>query len=109
MYDGGQFFAVVTGAYRDADERRRELMRWYAVLHLFDHDGNHESSKIRFLGTGQFNEVRLDSRPLRTLLDALPGRRYGDIAVKPFRAVLACGVFGLLAESGDHGKGDWAG
>ena len=108
MYDGGQFLAVITGAYRDEDGRRRESMRWYAVLHLFDHHGNHESSKIRLLGTGQLNEVRLDPEPLQTLLDTLPGRRYGDIAIKPFRVDFDGVVFGLIDESGDHGDGGWA-
>jgi hypothetical protein len=108
-YDGGQFFAVVTGAYRDDDvPPPRELMRWYAVLHVFDHNGNHESSEIRFLGTGQFNEVRLNPEPLRMLLDTLPGRKYGDIAIKPFRVDFDGVVFGLIDESGDHGGSDWA-
>ncbi|WP_433719493.1 hypothetical protein ACQP2Y_32715 [Actinoplanes sp. CA-051413] len=107
-YDGGQFLAMVTGAYRHEDEHRRELMRWYGVMHLFDHAGIHESSEIRFLGAGQFNEVRLDPEPLRTLLDALPGRRYGDIAIKPFRVDFDGVVFGLIDESGDHGSSNWA-
>ncbi|WP_412749232.1 hypothetical protein [Krasilnikovia sp. M28-CT-15] len=108
VYDGGQFLAMVTGAHRDEDEPHRENMRWYAVMHLFDHDGNHESSEIRLLGTGQFNEVRLDPGPLRTLLDVLPGRQFGDIAIKPFRVDFDGVVFGLVDESGDHGSSDWA-
>jgi hypothetical protein len=108
VYDRGQFLAMVTGAYRAEDEHRRELMRWYAVMHLFDHDGNHESSEIRLLGTGQANEVRLDPEPLRTLLDTLPGRQYGDIAIKPFRVDFDGVLFGLVDESGDHGDGGWA-
>lgn len=111
-YDDGQFFASVTGAYRDKDRYRGELMRWYAVLHLFDQDGNHHSSKIRFLGAGELNEVRLDPEPLQTLLDILPGRHYGDIAIKPFRVDFDGVVFGLIDESGDRagdgGHTDWA-
>jgi hypothetical protein len=108
VYDHGQFLAMVTGAYRAEDEHRPELMRWYAVRHLFGHAGVHESSEIRLLGTGQFNEARLDPEPLRTLLDALPGRRYGDIAIEPFRVDFDGVVFGLMDESGDHGTSDWA-
>lgn len=112
IYDGGQFFASVTGAYREEDEHLPELMRWYAVLHLFDQDGHHQSSEIRFLGSGQFNEARLDPEPLQTLLDTLPGRRYGDIAIKPFRVDFDGVVFGLIDESGDRagdgGHTDWA-
>jgi hypothetical protein len=51
-YADGQFFASVTGARRD------EIDRWYAVLHLFDHDGRHQSSKIQLLGIGNFGEER---------------------------------------------------
>jgi hypothetical protein len=36
-YDGGQFFASVTAAYRQTDwnTRRHDEIRWYVVLHLF--------------------------------------------------------------------------
>jgi formate hydrogenlyase regulatory protein HycA len=108
IYDDGQFFASVTGAYRDEDEHRSELMRYYGVLHLFDKDGNYRSSEIRFLGAGRFNDVRPTRDPLEALLDTLPGRRFGDIAIKPFRLGFDGVVFGLIDESGDHGDGDWA-
>jgi hypothetical protein len=108
-YDGGQFFASITGAYRDEDRDalQRERMRYYAVLHRFDHNGHYQSSDIRFLGT-KISEVRGHPDPLQALLDALPGRRYGDIAIKPFRVDFDGVTFGLIDESGDHGEGGWA-
>jgi formate hydrogenlyase regulatory protein HycA len=106
-YDGGQFFAVITGAYREEGERRRELMRRYAVLHLFDQAGNHLSSDIRLLAIGQLTTY--DREPFDTLLDSLPSRRYGDIAIKPFRVDHDGVIFGLIDESGENGgPGGWA-
>jgi len=105
-YDGGQFFASCTGAYRHGDEHRNELMRYYAVLHLFDKNGNHRSSEIRFLGVG--NAGQDGEEQLRTLIDPLPGRRYDDITIKPFRVDFDGVAFGLIDESGDHGGHDWA-
>lgn len=55
-------------------------------LHEFDHDGNHVRSRIAIaeqqLGTA---DVTACMTRLRDIVDALPGRRFGDIEVPAFQ------------------------
>jgi formate hydrogenlyase regulatory protein HycA len=108
-YDGGQFVACVTGATREGDDRDADS-RVYSVLHLFDRDGAHVRSDIWLAGTSAEDEEAVDRRAeeqLTARLDALPGREYGDIAIRLFRVDFDGLVFGLLDES-DEERGDWA-
>jgi hypothetical protein len=112
-YEDGQFFACITGATRE-DYRHgpdwEEHTRWYSVLHLFDHEGNHVRSDIWFAGTtaeGQREAVRRAEEHLTPLLDRLPGREYGNIAIRLFRVEFDGVVFGLIDES-EPERGDWA-
>lgn len=92
-YEGGQFFARVIAAMRQG------RWRWYSVLHLFDPDGGHVRSDIWFAGTtpgGEPEAVRRAEEHLAPLLDALPGREYGDIAIRLFRVEFDGGIFGLI-------------
>jgi formate hydrogenlyase regulatory protein HycA len=109
-YDGGQFFASVTAAYRQADwdTQRHDECRWYVVLHLFDHEGSRRSSDIRLVRAGEFCDRDASEKLLFTLLNTLPGGRFGDIAIKPFRVEFDGVIFGLIDESGRHGDSDWA-
>jgi hypothetical protein len=111
-HTAGQFFASVTGAFRGSFrhwQEGKEPMRWYSVLHLFDRAGNHARSDIWFAGTtadGQRETVQRAEEHLSAVLDDLPGRRYGDIAVRLFRVDYDGVVFGLIDES-EPERGDW--
>jgi hypothetical protein len=116
-YDGGQFFAWITGAFPPGTKIGPdwgEHKRWYAVIHRFDRDGHHTGSDVFCPGTGTtiaYSDA-IDAK-LAEWLDALPGRKYCDIAVRPFQLTVDGIVFGLVPEChGDYPEGeeedDWA-
>ncbi|MFI6784883.1 hypothetical protein [Micromonospora sp. NPDC050276] len=111
-YSDGQFYAAVHGAHRDDDHESdpdRERLRWYAYLHLFDVDGRHRRSDISLVAIAPYLRGELGDQAearLVGLLDQLPGRQYGDIAVQLFRVVHDGVTFGLIDES-DVERGDW--
>ncbi|MHA6764111.1 hypothetical protein [Streptacidiphilus sp. PAMC 29251] len=103
---GGQFFGYATGV-RGSD-------RFYAVLHLFDHDGTHLHTRVWPTAADRSEDPRVDEvlAKLEDWLTALPGREYGDIAVRRFEETIDGQQFGLVAEShGDYPEGaeedDW--
>jgi hypothetical protein len=103
---GGQFFGYATGA--------RSTDRFYAVLHLFEHDGHHLHTRVWPTAADRADDPCVDEvlAKLATWLDALPGREYGDIAVRRFEETVDGVLFGLVAEShGDYPDGaeeyDW--
>jgi formate hydrogenlyase regulatory protein HycA len=113
-YDGGQFFAYVTGASPrgtfHAGWDWRAHKPWYAVLHRFDHAGAHLASSIHTPGLGIRDGL---AELLVTWLNELPGREYCDIAIRPFELIYDDTRFGLVLEShGDYPEGatelDWA-
>lgn len=110
-YAHGQFYAAVHGAQpelngTDTDYDGRN--RWYAYLHLFDHDGRHQRSDIRLLQVSHYFTADDDAdRVLAELLAQLPEAEFGDIAIQPFRLVHDGIVFGLIDES-EPERGDWA-
>jgi hypothetical protein len=116
-YDDGQFLGSVVSGYSKeywAKVKRSGFggdwpahQRQYSVLHLFDQDGRHQSSDIWYAGTGQGEPVQHAFARLQERVDALPGRQYGDIAIRPFRVEFDDQVFALVDES-DEERGDWA-
>ncbi|MFD4375132.1 hypothetical protein ACFXKE_24040 [Streptomyces sp. NPDC059202] len=117
-WDGGQFFASVTAAFPEGwsgDDWQR-WRRWYAVLHRFDEKGRHLESSIASTGTtaeGEREVVDTARRLLDDWLDALPGRRYEDIAVAPFSVRFEGVLFGMVvveeddsADADGDGDGD---
>jgi hypothetical protein len=112
-YRDGQFYAAIHGAHRDDDrapDPRRERMRWYAFLHLFDADGGHRGSEISLIGIGPWLGVDLDEQAtarLDRLLGQLPEVAFGDIAISPFAVTYDGVTFGLIDES-DPDRGSWA-
>ena len=103
-YDGGQFFGSVTATLEDgagANSDWYRFKRWYAVLHRFDQDGGHVDSQIWFAGTSEHEDASIDRAQARLAgwLDALPGRVFGDIAIKLFHVEADGHVFGLVDES----------
>jgi hypothetical protein len=108
-YTQGQFLGSVIAAYaKDYDLRSYrsdwpDHQRWYSVLHLFDHDGSHRSSDIWYAGTGQGAPQERAFARLEEGVDALPGRTYGDIAIRLFRVEVDDVVFGLIDQSDELG------
>jgi hypothetical protein len=124
-YQGGQFFASVTGAFRrgytyqQGSWERHKLI--FAVLHRFDFRGHHVDSDIWLAGTWDEQErlqwTQPDAAPttraearLAAMLDALPGREYTDIKIRPFQVVYDDVLFGLVIErhGEDEDEDDWA-
>ncbi len=111
-YADGQFYAGIHCADRDDDHEPdpdRERIRWYAYLHLFDADGSHRRSDISLVGIAPHLRgapgEQADTR-LAGLLDQLPERQYGGIAIQLFRVAYDGVTFGLIDES-DAERGDW--
>jgi hypothetical protein len=111
--DNGQFLGSVVSGY--SKEYRAKVKRsgfgddWpahqrqYSVLHLFDHDGRHRASDIWYAGSGQDEPIERAFARLQERVDALPGREYRDIAIRPFRVDFDDQVFGLIDESAELG------
>ncbi|MGW2179566.1 hypothetical protein ACWCXX_15990 [Streptomyces sp. NPDC001732] len=105
----GQFFASVTAAFPEAEEWSSDDWQsrkyWCAVLHRFDEAGRHLDSRIQVTGTtadGEREAVAAARCLLDEWLDALPERRYEDIAIAPF-AVRSEGIlFGLVPEKDEE-------
>jgi hypothetical protein len=110
---GGQFYGTVVAAvpeegWSDTDWQRRK--RWCAVLHRFDPAGRHLESRVEFTGTtadGEREVIAAAQRILDGWLEALPERRYGDIAIAPFSLDVEGTLFGLVLEERD-GEISWA-
>ncbi|WP_229070172.1 hypothetical protein [Actinoplanes sp. DH11] len=104
-YDQGQFFGSVTAtlAMGAGDDWARHK-RWYAVLHRFDRDGGHTGSEIWFAGTSEQEQASIDSarKRLDAWLAELPGREFGDIAIRLFQVEADGEVFGLVDQSADY-------
>jgi hypothetical protein len=100
-YADGQFFADqvpdTSGPPGTVPDRTA------AVLHLFDHAGHHVRSTV-------VNGLAEDDadRAVQRLLDPLPGRVLGDIAVRLFETFEGGMLWALVDESGNHGTSDWA-
>ncbi|MEV4806950.1 hypothetical protein AB0K18_43735 [Nonomuraea sp. NPDC049421] len=103
-WDGGQFFGSVVAAFRQGYTRTDDWLkhkRWYAVLHTFDAAGHHLDSRIK--GTGAEDDHRaavdLANERLDHWLEALPGFRYDDIAIRPFQRTFDGVLFGLVIKT----------
>src|SRR5215467_11251508 len=78
--DGYQFMAFVVGVTPQIDDRKRKI-RWYAVLHRFDGDGNHLGTEASFLGTAAFaKQLSKTDSVLTEMLGRLGKINYSDIA-----------------------------
>ncbi|GAA2062945.1 hypothetical protein GCM10009839_87730 [Catenulispora yoronensis] len=113
-YDDGQFFGCITGAFPPGYEVGSDWhlhKRWYAVLHRFNYGGYHLGSDIWCPGPGPWAEQQNDC--LARWLDALPGREFCGIAIRPFKVEFEGVVFGLLTSNDfEYAEGveveDWA-
>ncbi len=122
-FDGGQFFASITYASPESEERddaREGRKQLYAVLHKFNPEGSHTDSDIWCAGTwdqqqrhryDEHSPLNLAERKLEGMLAGLPGREYGSIAIRPFQLTVDGVVFGLVTEchgEDEDGEHDWA-
>jgi formate hydrogenlyase regulatory protein HycA len=101
-YRDGLFYATIHGAGSPT--------RWYVYLHRFDHDGHHVSSDITTVGEARFLRDEMLARAerrLAELVDGLPERKFGDIAIRPFELYHEGVRFALVDES-EPDRGDWA-
>lgn len=115
-YAHGQFFGSCTGAHprsfkmQTMRDRSADHLRFYAVLHRFDHEGFHTGSDIWCEGTlaelrGRTDRTDCAEATLDEWLASLPGAEYGPIAVCPFEVVVDDVVFGLIpTEYREHGR-----
>src|SRR3954469_17100969 len=74
---------------------------WFAILHLFGHEGRHLSSEISLFEDGAEAE-----RASQQMLARLQDMEYGDIAVRLFRVDAHDCVFGLIDETDEAEDGD---
>jgi formate hydrogenlyase regulatory protein HycA len=112
-YTGGQFFGSVTATLQDGTGGQPDWFRykrWYAVLHRFDAGGVHTGSDIWFAGTSEHEDASIEKAQehLAGWLDQLPGRVYGDIAIRLFQVEVDGQVFGLVDESALYDGDDHA-
>jgi hypothetical protein len=118
-YAHGQFLASITWAFREGvglPPDWPEHQRLYAVLHRFDPDGHHLESDVWFAGTWAEaarhlpNEhpvlARAEAR-MTELLDDLPGRAYGGIAIRPFQLNVDGVLFGLVVGHAHEDGREW--
>lgn len=103
-WEGGQFFGSVIAAFREGYTRTddwRTHKRWYAVLHTFDAAGHHLDSRIEHTGAEDDHRASVDlaRERLKHWLDALPGLRFDDIAIRPFQHTFDGVLFGLVIET----------
>jgi hypothetical protein len=109
-YDHGQFYANIHGALPgDPPVTLDGETHWYAYVHTFDASGNYQDSEIDFIKTGALLGEDADRAQARLTqwLDALPGRRFGDIKIKPFRVEYQGVLFGLVDESEERDGDPW--
>ncbi|MEU8773485.1 hypothetical protein [Streptomyces sp. NPDC048606] len=109
-FDRGQFLASITYAFPEGfvmGDGWEERKRLFVVLHTFDAAGHHQESDIWCAGTwaeqtrrrwGDDSVTARAEARLEAVLSRLPGREYGDIAIRPFRVTDDDVVFGLVAE-----------
>lgn len=117
-YADGQFLASVTYAFPQGytiGDDWEEHKRLYSVLHHFDHEGRHLDSDIGYAGTyaeqqqhpvGDGSVMARAEARMAALLDGLPEREYGDIAIRPFQLTVDGVLFGLVVEHHDRESGD---
>lgn len=103
-WEGGQFLGSVVAAFPEGYTHTDDWQahkRWHAVLHTFDAAGHHLDSRIERTGTDDNHRAAVDAAQerLKQWLDALPGLRFGDIAIRPFRREVDGVLFGLVIET----------
>ncbi|MDP9841477.1 hypothetical protein [Streptosporangium lutulentum] len=103
-WEGGQFLGSVVAAFPEGytitDDWPAHRRR-HAVLHTFDAAGHHLDSRIECTGTDDNHRASVDTAQerLNRWLAMLPGLRFDDIAIRPFRRDVDGVLFGLVIET----------
>lgn len=99
--DEKQFMAFIVGVPLDTRVSSiRQKLRWYAVLHRFDSDGNHLGTQAIFLGTKPFvNQLDNAQAKFAEMLAQLGPLTYCDVEVKLFSTRIDGQEFGLVDAS----------
>ena len=102
---GMQFWGYVTFVWtvlpKDIQGDWRDYRNRYAILHLFDKEGNYVETK-HWLGgtTNQASDSTLDAK-LEEMVSELGDVQYRDIEVKLFQTIIDGVIFGLVPETED--------
>jgi hypothetical protein len=99
--DGKLFWGYETFAYSPQyaqikDENKLQYRSDYAVLHLFDNDGNYQSSKSFTSGKGVLQEGGILTDKLEEWVSELGEVTYCDIEIKLFQTIIDGLTFGLI-------------
>ena len=102
-YTGGQFMGFVTATLSiPLPPDWQKSKRWYAVLHRFDHDGNHLGTDAWFAGVtadGEAVVVKKAQDRLNEMIHSLGGHEFCDVMVKLFSVEIDGHTFGLVDAS----------
>ncbi|MBI3221336.1 MAG: hypothetical protein HYZ44_17630 [Bacteroidetes bacterium] len=96
--DGRQFFGYETFVFpngmpaSDWEKHRNE----YAVLYIFDKEGNHLVTNHWCAGTTSETNQPLVRKKLEEMISELGNIEFSNIEVKPFQTVIDGVVFGLV-------------
>ncbi|GAA4841709.1 hypothetical protein [Algivirga pacifica] len=97
--DGKQFWGYETFVITKRDispyENWQQYRREYAVLYLFDSEGNFQEVKHEFAGTTDALKFDTDIK-IEQLVSSLKGVEYHDIEIKPFEVEINGYKFGLI-------------
>jgi len=101
--DGRQFMSfVVASLPEDIPRDVQHHKRWYAVLHLFDADGNHLSTNAHFAGLTADGEAEVLDKAYAiqdAMMSELGAVEWADVTVRPFSVLIDDRVFGLVDTS----------
>jgi hypothetical protein len=100
---GQQFWGYVTFVYtvfpKDVIGDWKDYRNEYAILHLFDRDGNHINTEYWLGGTtNQVTDIQLYSK-LEEMVAKLGDIQFGDIEAKLFKILIDGVTFGLVPDS----------
>ncbi len=99
--NGSQFmaFVVATLPYNLLGKDWEDHKRWYAVLHIFNEQGDHLYSQANFMGLtadGENAVVDKARAKCNEMLGGLQDLHYCDVAIKLFSMTIDGAVFGLV-------------
>jgi len=102
--DAGQFMGFVVATLPDGPLSKdwKKHKRWYAVLHLFDQEGNYLETRHKFVGTtadGEDTVLPSAKETLAGMLRLLKNKSNQDVRIKLFKTEIDGCTFGLVDSS----------
>ncbi len=92
-------FTTATMPFPPTNTSRQEALRWYAVLHRFDEEGNHTGTEAWFAGVSAEGEAEVTQKAqhkLDEMIAALGKHRFCNIRIKLFSTQVDGQEFGLV-------------